>query len=200
MRSEVSGACCGLRFLLEALWRICRVYIYLHLRAELLQLAGVVTRDVAVRGPGARLAWAGRQDIPGRVYSGQPILGNHIVPTTTANHILTQKVRTRPEGRRGGRWGAGRGALARATCTTPPPLARPPLGLLRGRLNIRRRRLRGRRHRLGRRLGRGRVPLRLGVAALEVGLLDVLAHLVRDGARVRVGFGFGFGFGLRVKG
>ena len=65
-RSEVSRACCGLRFVLEALWRICRVYIYLHLRAELLQLAGVVTRDVAVRGPGARLAWAGRQDIPGR--------------------------------------------------------------------------------------------------------------------------------------
>ena len=50
VRSEVSGACCGLRFVLEALWRICRVYIYLHLRAELLQLAGVVTRDVAVRG------------------------------------------------------------------------------------------------------------------------------------------------------
>ena len=66
VRSEVSRACCGLRFVLEALWRICRVYIYLHLRAELLQLAGVVTRDVAVRGPGARLAWAGRQEIPGR--------------------------------------------------------------------------------------------------------------------------------------
>ena len=53
LRSEVSGACCGLRFLLEALWRICRVYIYRHLRAELLQLARVVTRYVAVRGPGA---------------------------------------------------------------------------------------------------------------------------------------------------
>ena len=50
LRSEVSGACCGLRFLLEALWRICRVYIYPHLRAELLQLARVVTRYVAVRG------------------------------------------------------------------------------------------------------------------------------------------------------
>ena len=50
VRPEVSRACCGLRFVLEALRRICRV-IYLHLRAELLQLAGVVTRDVAVRGP-----------------------------------------------------------------------------------------------------------------------------------------------------
>ena len=71
VRPEVSRACCGLRFVLEALWRICRVYIYLHLRAELLQLAGVVTRYVAVRGPGARLAWAGRQDIPGRTSVGE---------------------------------------------------------------------------------------------------------------------------------
>ena len=31
------------------LWRICRVHIYRHLRAELLQLARVVTRYVAVR-------------------------------------------------------------------------------------------------------------------------------------------------------
>ena len=66
LRSEVSRACCGLRFVLEALWRICRVYIYRHLRAELLQLARVVTRYVAVRGPGACLALAGRLDIPGR--------------------------------------------------------------------------------------------------------------------------------------
>ena len=65
-RSEVSRACCGLRFALEALWRMGRVYIYRHLRAELLQLTRVVTRYVAMRGPGARLAWAGRQDIPGR--------------------------------------------------------------------------------------------------------------------------------------
>ena len=46
VRPEVSRACCGLRFVLEALWRIFRVYIYLHLRAELLQLAGVVTIKV----------------------------------------------------------------------------------------------------------------------------------------------------------
>ena len=44
-------------FVLEALWRMGRVYIYRHLRAELLQLARVVTRYVAVRGPGARLAF-----------------------------------------------------------------------------------------------------------------------------------------------
>ena len=68
-RSEVSRACCGLRFVLEALWRMGRVYIYRHLRAELLQLTRIVTRYVAVRGPGARLAWAGRQDIPGRGFS-----------------------------------------------------------------------------------------------------------------------------------
>ena len=37
LRSEVSGACRGLSFVLEALWRICRVHIYRHLRAELLQ-------------------------------------------------------------------------------------------------------------------------------------------------------------------
>ena len=49
LRSEVSGACRDLSFVLEALWRICRVYIYRHLRAELLQLARVVTRYVAVR-------------------------------------------------------------------------------------------------------------------------------------------------------
>ena len=35
-------------------------------RAELLQLARVVTCDVAVRGPGARLARAGRLEISGR--------------------------------------------------------------------------------------------------------------------------------------
>ena len=58
LRSEVSGACRGLSFVLKALWRSGRVYIYRHLRAELLQLARVVTRYVAVRGPGARLAWA----------------------------------------------------------------------------------------------------------------------------------------------
>ena len=66
LRSEVSGACRDLSFVLEALWRSGRVHIYRHLRAELLQLARVVTRYVAVRGPGARLAWAGRLDIPGR--------------------------------------------------------------------------------------------------------------------------------------
>ena len=59
LRSEVSGACRGLSFVLEALWRICRVYIYRHLRAELLQLARVVTRYVAVRGPGAPFLGAG---------------------------------------------------------------------------------------------------------------------------------------------
>jgi len=66
LRLEVSGACRGLSFVLEALWRNGRVHIYRDLRTELLQLARVVTRDVAVRGPGARLAWAGRLDIPGR--------------------------------------------------------------------------------------------------------------------------------------
>ena len=53
--------------IMEALWRSGSVYIYRHPRAELLQLARVVTRYVAVRGPGARLAFmAGRLDIPGR--------------------------------------------------------------------------------------------------------------------------------------
>ena len=52
--------------MLEALWRNGRVHIYRDVRAEQLQLARVVTRYVAVRGPGARLAWAGRLDIPGR--------------------------------------------------------------------------------------------------------------------------------------
>ena len=37
--SEVSGACRGLSFVLEALWRSGRVYIYRDLRAELLQLS-----------------------------------------------------------------------------------------------------------------------------------------------------------------
>ena len=36
LRSEVSGACRGLSFVLEALWRRGRVHIYRHLRAELL--------------------------------------------------------------------------------------------------------------------------------------------------------------------
>ena len=66
LRSEVSGACRGLSFVLEALGRCGRVYIYRHVRAELLQLARVVARYVAVRGPGARLALAGRLEIPGR--------------------------------------------------------------------------------------------------------------------------------------
>ena len=39
--------------------------IYRHMGAELLQLARVVTRDAAVRGPGARLAGTGRQEVPG---------------------------------------------------------------------------------------------------------------------------------------
>ena len=34
LRSEVSGACRDLSFVLEALWRSGRVYIYRHLRAE----------------------------------------------------------------------------------------------------------------------------------------------------------------------
>ena len=59
LRVEVSGVCCGLSFVLEALWCSGRVHVYRDLRAELLQLARVVTRDVAVRGPGARLARAG---------------------------------------------------------------------------------------------------------------------------------------------
>jgi hypothetical protein len=46
------------------LWRNGRIHIYRDLRAELLQLARVVTRDVAVRGPGARLVWAGWLEIP----------------------------------------------------------------------------------------------------------------------------------------
>jgi hypothetical protein len=72
--SEVSGACRGLSFVLEALWRSGRVYIYRHLRAELLQLARVVTRYVAVRevscvsghlcGVRARLAlWQRERDV-----------------------------------------------------------------------------------------------------------------------------------------
>ena len=36
LRSEVSGACRGLSFVLEALWRRGHVHIYRHLRAELL--------------------------------------------------------------------------------------------------------------------------------------------------------------------
>ena len=47
LRTEVPGACRGLSLALEALRRNSRVHIYLHLRAELLQLARVVTRDVA---------------------------------------------------------------------------------------------------------------------------------------------------------
>ena len=39
LRLEVSGACRGLSFVLEALWRSGRVYIYRDLRAELLQLS-----------------------------------------------------------------------------------------------------------------------------------------------------------------
>ena len=45
LRLEVSGACRGLSFVLEALWRNGRVHIYRDLRAELLQLARVVTRE-----------------------------------------------------------------------------------------------------------------------------------------------------------
>ena len=48
------------------LWRNGRVHIYRDVRAELLQLARVVACDVAVRGPGARLARAGRLEVPGR--------------------------------------------------------------------------------------------------------------------------------------
>ena len=66
LRSEVSGACRGLSFVLEALGRSGRVYSYRHVRAELLQLARVVARYVAVRGPGAHLALAGGLEIPGR--------------------------------------------------------------------------------------------------------------------------------------
>ena len=43
LRPEVTGACRGLSFVLEALVGRSRVYIYRHLRAELLQLARVVT-------------------------------------------------------------------------------------------------------------------------------------------------------------
>ena len=66
LRMEVPRACRGPSFALEALWRNGRVHIYRDLRAELLQLARVVTRDVAVRGLGARLAWAVWLEIPGR--------------------------------------------------------------------------------------------------------------------------------------
>ena len=64
LRMEVPGACRGPSFVQEALWRNGRIHIYRDLRAELLQLARVVTRDVAVRGPGARLVWAGWLEIP----------------------------------------------------------------------------------------------------------------------------------------
>jgi hypothetical protein len=66
VRRSPERAAASASIVLEALWRSGRVHIYRDLRAELLQLARVVTRDVAVRGPGARLAWAGRLDIPGR--------------------------------------------------------------------------------------------------------------------------------------
>ena len=51
LRVEVSGVCCGLSFVLEAQWcsgPVARVHVYRDLRAELLQLARVVTRDVPV--------------------------------------------------------------------------------------------------------------------------------------------------------
>ena len=59
LRSEVSGACRPRPQLRAggAVEYSGRVYIYRHLRAELLQLARVVTRYVAVRGLGARLAF-----------------------------------------------------------------------------------------------------------------------------------------------
>ena len=60
LRSEVSGACRDLCLLLETLGRTGRVHIYLHICAELLQFTRVVTRDAAVRGPGARLASSAR--------------------------------------------------------------------------------------------------------------------------------------------
>ena len=50
-------------------WRrggVGRVHVYLHLRAELLQLARGAARYVAVRGPGSRLALSGRLEIPSR--------------------------------------------------------------------------------------------------------------------------------------
>ena len=70
LRTEISGACRGLSFLLEALRCTGCVHIYRHMGAELLQLARVVTRDAAVRGPGARLAGTGRQEVPGCIWPG----------------------------------------------------------------------------------------------------------------------------------
>ena len=51
LHMEVTGACRGPSCVLEALWRNIRVHIYRDVHAELLQLARVVTRYVAVRGP-----------------------------------------------------------------------------------------------------------------------------------------------------
>ena len=50
----------------EAPGRSGGVYIYRHLVAEMLQLERVVSGYVAVRGLGARLAWAGRLQVPCR--------------------------------------------------------------------------------------------------------------------------------------
>ena len=56
LRTEVPGACRGLSFALEVLWRKGRVHIYPYLRAELLQLfckkRVVCTSGVLVWGRG----------------------------------------------------------------------------------------------------------------------------------------------------
>ena len=66
VRSEAPRARRIFSVLLEARGSRGRVHVYLHLRAELLQLARVAARYVAVRGPGSRLALPGRLEIPSR--------------------------------------------------------------------------------------------------------------------------------------
>ena len=68
VRLEAPRARRILSVLLEARGRGSRggVHVYLHLRAELLQLERVAARDVAVRGPGSRLALSGRLEISSR--------------------------------------------------------------------------------------------------------------------------------------
>ena len=66
VRLEAPRARRILSVLLEARGSRGRVHIYLHLRAELLQLARVAARDVTVRGPGPRLALPGRLEISSR--------------------------------------------------------------------------------------------------------------------------------------
>ena len=63
---EASRARRILSVLLKARGSRGRVHVYPHVSAELLQLERVAARDVAVRGPGSRLALSGRLEISSR--------------------------------------------------------------------------------------------------------------------------------------